>query len=270
MSASPMKDSQGMKDHRHQQHRIFMQWPWLLVVAAWVVLVLSTLTHQTFLLDHHYLLEDSGLPWLAALEIFLLCWQVMTVAMMLPASMPMVKLIADAGRRQARPVAVPMAFLAGYGTIWTAFAAAAFLGDSMVHRLVDFWPWLANHPWIIGALTFAVAGLFQLSPLKERSLKRCRVPLEVFRPAHCEGVGPAWHLGVHYGSYSLYCCWALMLLMFGVGVGNLPGMVALTAVMVIEQIIPGGRRLSSLIGIVLLLLGLIWLAHPIWLHSAEI
>jgi hypothetical protein len=78
----------------------------------------------------------------------------MTVAMMLPSSMPMVQLVVYAGRRQARPVAIPLAFLAGYAVIWTAFAAGAFLTDTGVHRLVDLWPWLAFHSWLIGAVTF--------------------------------------------------------------------------------------------------------------------
>jgi predicted metal-binding membrane protein len=56
-----------------------------------------------------------------------------------------------------------------------------------------------------------------------------------------------------------------MLVMFGVGVGNLAGMAALTGVMVIEKTMPGGKRLSPLVGIVLLLLGILWLAHPGWL-----
>ena len=53
----------------------------------------------------------------------------------------MVQLVVYAGRRQARPVAVPLAFLAAYAVVWTAFAAGAFLGDTLVHRLVDLWPW---------------------------------------------------------------------------------------------------------------------------------
>src|SRR6266487_3674781 len=228
-------DQEKATGRTRRGRRVPVLWPWLLVAVAWAVLVLAMLTHQTFLLDHHYLLQASGLPWLAALEIFLLCWQVMTVAMMLPSSMPMVKLVVYAGRRQARPVAVPLAFLAGYGVIWTAFAAGAFLGDTLVHRLVDLWPWLDERPWLIGAVTFFVAGLFQFSPLKER----------------CLG-----------------CCWALMLVMFGVGVGNLAGMAALTGAMVIEKAVPGGKRLSPLVGIALLLLGMVWLAHPLWLHRA--
>src|SRR5215469_10193152 len=250
--------------------RALVLWPWLLVAVAWAVLVLATVTHQIYVLDHHYLLQASGLPWLAAFEVFLLCWQVMTVAMMLPSSMPMVNLMVYAGRKHARPVAIPLAFLAGYAVIWTAFAAGAFLGDTLVHRLVDLWPWLAVHSWLIGAVTFFMAGLFQFSPLKERCLDMCRAPLGFFLHYYRKGVGTAWQLGVRHGSYCLGCCWALMLVMFGVGVGNLAGMAALTGAMVIEKTIPGGKRLNPLIGIILLLLGVLWLAHSAWLQRAGI
>src|SRR6266704_719398 len=165
MSLLHVTDQEQATDRTRRPHRVPVLWPWVLVAAAWAVLVLAVLSHQTFLLDHHYLLQASGLPWLAALEIFLLCWQVMTVAMMLPSSMPMVNLVVYAGRRQARPVAVPLAFLAGYAVIWTAFAAGAFLGDTLVHRLVDLWPGLADRLWLLGADTFVIAGLFQSSPL---------------------------------------------------------------------------------------------------------
>ncbi len=263
-------DPEQARDQTRRPRRVPVLWPWLLVAGAWAVLILATLTHQTFLLDHHYLLQASGLPWLAALEIFLLCWQIMTVAMMLPSSMPMVQLVVYAGRRQARPVAVPLAFLAGYAVIWTAFAAGAFLGDTLVHRLVALWPWLAFHSWLIGAVTFAIAGLFQFSPLKERCLEMCRTPLGFFLRYYRKGAGTAWQLGLRHGGYCLGCCWALMLVMFGVGVGNLAGMAALTGAMVIEKTVPGGKRLSPVIGIILLLLGILWLAHPVWLYRAGI
>jgi predicted metal-binding membrane protein len=262
--------TEQVKDQSRLRRRPRLLWPWLLVAVAWAVLVLATLTHQTFLLDHHYLLQASGLPWLAALEIFLLCWQVMTVAMMLPSSMPMIQLMVYAGRKQGHRVAMPLAFLAGYAVIWTAFAAGAFLGDTGVHYLVDLWPWLALHSWLIGAMTFFLAGLFQFSPLKERCLDQCRTPLGFFLHYYRKGVGPAWQLGMRHGTFCLGCCWALMLVMFGVGVGNLVGMAALTGAMVIEKTVQGGKRLSPVIGITLLLLGLLWLAHPIWLLRAGI
>jgi predicted metal-binding membrane protein len=258
-------DQEQVKSRTRHLRRIPSLWPWLLVAVAWAVLVLATLTHQTYLLDHHYLLQASGLPWLAALEVFLFCWQVMTVAMMLPSSMPMVQMMVYAGRRQARPFAIPLAFLAGYAVIWTGFAAGAFLGDTGVHRPVAIWSWLAFHSWLIGAITFFIAGLFQFSPLKERCLDMCRTPLGFFMHYYRKGVSPAWQLGLRHGGYCLGCCWALMLVMFGVGVGSLAGMTALTGAMVIEKTIPGGKRMSPVIGIILLLFGVLWLAHPIWL-----
>jgi predicted metal-binding membrane protein len=269
MPAQPLTDQERARN-RTRRRRVPVLWPWLLVTVAWAVLVLADLLHQTFFLNHHYLLQASGLPWLAAFEVFLLSWQVMTVAMMLPSSMPMVNLMVYAGRKQARPVAVPLAFLAGYGVIWTAFAAGAFLGDTGVHRLVDLWPWLGEHSWLIGALTFFVAGLFQFSPLKERCLDMCRTPLGFFLRSYRKGIGPAWHLGLCHGRCCLGCCWALMLVMFGVGVGNLAEMAAVTCVMVIEKVVPGGKRLSPLVGIALLLLGMVWLAHLLWLRSAGV
>jgi predicted metal-binding membrane protein len=56
-----------------------------------------------------------------------------------------------------------------------------------------------------------------------------------------------------------------MLVMFGVGVGSLLSMAVLTGVMVIEKTYPGGQRLSPVIGIILLGLSALWLAHPAWL-----
>src|SRR3974390_3675231 len=122
-----LSDREKVSERTQRPRRAIVWWPWLLVAAAWAVLVLAPLTHTTYLLDHHYLLKARGLPWLAAFEVFLLCWQLMTLAMMLPSSMPMVKLVVYAGRRQAHPVKVPLAFLVGYAVIWTAFAAGAFV-----------------------------------------------------------------------------------------------------------------------------------------------
>ncbi|HJT58236.1 MAG TPA: hypothetical protein VJ761_17155 [Ktedonobacteraceae bacterium] len=79
---------QEVRERTRRGRRALVLWPWLLVAVAWTVLILATLAQQTFLLDHHYLLQASGLSWLAALEVFLLSWQFMTVAMMLPSGMP--------------------------------------------------------------------------------------------------------------------------------------------------------------------------------------
>jgi predicted metal-binding membrane protein len=240
-------------------------WPWLLVGAAWLLAGLAVLTNQSYLINHHYLLEESHLPMLVALLVFLACWQVMTAGMMLPSSMPMVFMIVHAGRQQRRPQTVPAAFLVGYAIVWTGFALVAFVGDIQIHRLVQHWFWLATHSWVIGATTFAVAGLFQFSPLKWRCLKQCRNPFSFCVRSYRKGVAAAWLLGLRHGAFCLGSCWALMLVMFGVGVGSLLSMAVLTGVMVIEKTAPFGQRLSPVIGIILLGLSALWLAHSAWL-----
>jgi predicted metal-binding membrane protein len=254
-----------LTDHAQPRRRAPLYWPWVLIAAAWAVALLATLTHQTYLIDHDYLLEQSRLPWLATLAIFLAGWQVMTVAMMLPSSMPMVYMLVHASRQQARPRAIQAAFLAGYAVVWTAFAVAAILGDTVIHRLVDRWPWLDANSYLIGALTFMIAGAFQFSPLKERCLTACRSPFSFFVRYYRKGVGAAWRLGLRHGAFCLGCCWALMLVMFGVGVGSLAWMAVLAGVMVVEKTVPGGQRLSPIIGVVLVLLAAVWLIHPTWL-----
>jgi predicted metal-binding membrane protein len=251
-------------------------WPWALVALAWGLAGLAVLSGQGYLVDHHQLLDGHEmamgghfmrmgglhLPWLAALAVFLASWQVMTVAMMLPSSLPMLYLMIHASRQQRRPRQALAAFLAGYAAVWSAFAVMAFLGDDLVHRLTDAWPWLGDRPWLVGAVTLAVAGAFQFSALKERCLTQCRTPFGFFVHYYRRGPGGAWRLGVRHGVFCLGCCWALMLIMFGVGVGALTVMGLLAGVMLIEKAIPGGHRLSPAIGVALLLLAMLWVVHP--------
>ena len=247
------------------RRRIPVLWPWLLVGAAWLLAGLSVMTNQSSLINHHYLLEQSHLPLLVALVVFLVCWQVMTAGMMLPASMPMLALLVHVSRRQGRPLTTQMAFLAGYAVVWTGFAAAAFLGDALVHQMVHHWFWLYLHSSVIGAATLALTGGFQFSPLKQGCLNACRRPNRFFRHSYRKGRGGAWQLGLRYGVLCLGSGFALMLVMFGLAVGSLASMALLTAVMVVEKTFPGGQRLSRVIGVALLGLAVVWLVHPDWL-----
>jgi predicted metal-binding membrane protein len=250
------------------RRRAPVRWPWVVGAAAWGMALLAALLHLRFLIDHHWLIEESGLPWLVAAVVFLACWQVMTLAMMLPSSMPMVHLMTYAARKQPRPLRIIGAFLAGYAAIWTAFALVAFSGDTFIHRMVDSWPWLAEHYYLIGAATFTLAGVFQFTPLKERCLRACRSPLSFFVRYYRSGAASAWRLGLRHGGFCLGCCWALMLVMFGVGIGSLAWMAALAGVMTIEKAVPGGRHIGPFVGMALLLLGALWLAQPEWLLAS--
>lgn len=252
------------------RHGPSLGWPWLPVAAAWAVAVIAALTGQRYLIDHHFLLEASGLSWPVAALVFLACWQVMIVAMMVPASMSTFTLLIGATRAQSGALKAGGAFYAGYAAMWTGFALLAFAGDTAVHHAVDASPWLEAHAFLIGATTLAGAGAYQFSSMKRRCLTACHNPGALFARSYRVGSGPAWRVGARHGLASVGCCWGLMLIMFGLGVGGLGWMAALTGAMVIEESFPRYGWTRFALGSALLLLALLWLAHPAWLVPAGV
>ena len=112
------------------------------------------------------------------------------------------------------------------------------------------WAWLARHPSIPAAVVLATGGAFQFSRMKYQCLDKCRTPLG-FVARHWRGRRPgreAFALGMAHGIYCVGCCWALMLLMFVVGMGNLGWMLVLGLVMAIEKNHSWGRHLSAPLG----------------------
>ena len=239
------------------------------IVCAWVLVVLAQVTGQAENL-HHGALIESHLPVVVALALFLLAWQVMIAAMMLPSSLPFFRLFATVSAGVPHPCAAFAAFLAGYAMVWTGFGALAFLADIAVHRTVHASPWLSARSWLIAGGVLALAGLFQFTPLKDRCLSKCRHPGAFLLPRYRRGIRSAFALGGGHGLFCLGCCWALMLVMFAVGVASLPWMAALTALMIYEKTGSAGRRAVPVAGLILLAGAALVLAHPPWLPTAAL
>jgi predicted metal-binding membrane protein len=220
-----------------------------IAVGAWGVLVAGNLLGYAWLVQHDVLLEAGTLPPLVALPLFILAWQLMTAAMMLPTTLPTVALFTRASRAQERRRLALAAFLAGYAAVWTAFAAVALAGDGVVHALVGAWPWVADRPELVTGGMLVAAGGGQLAGLTERCLDACRNPLHTLLRWYERGVGPAWRLGLRHGAFCVGCCWPLMLIAFGLGVASLPLMLALAAVMLVAKTARGGHRIVRPLGV---------------------
>jgi predicted metal-binding membrane protein len=236
------------------------------IVVAWALAVGAEISGRGTALHHDALIEGK-LPYALALVLFLVAWQAMIAAMMVPSTLPLLRLFAAAATGQPRPRAVVVAFLAGYALVWTAFGWLAFVGDTMVHATVDRTPWLQQHDWLIAGGTLALAGAFQFSGLKDRCLQVCRHPGAFLLRHYERGLPGALALGRRHGLFCLGCCWALMLLMFAAGVANLWWMAGLTALMVYEKTGAAGRRAVPVAGIALLICAALVLAHPHWLPA---
>ena len=224
------------------------------IAVAWVLALAAELSGRAATL-HHDVLIDGGVPVAAAVALFAAVWQVHIAAMMLPSSLPMVALFNRAAATQDRPGAARSAFLGGYALVWTGFGAIAFLGDVAVHRAVHAWAWLGSNEQVVAGGVLLLAGAFQFTDLKERCLRECRTPGGFLTARYRRGVAAAFRIGVEHGAFCLGCCWALMLLMFAVGVANLGWMAPLTALMVYEKIGRFGERVVRPVGVALIVLG---------------
>jgi predicted metal-binding membrane protein len=234
------------------------------VAVAWAAAVAAAVTGKAGFFDHGALFEQGPPAWVA-LPLFLLAWQAMVAAMMLPSSLPMVRHFREVAIRQGRPPTAVAVFVGGYFVVWTLFGAAAVAGDGVVHRLAGAVAWVDRHPWVITGSVLLLAGGFQFSAIKDKCLTECRAPASFLVHQYLRGVDGSFRLGVAHGWYCLGCCWPLMLLMFAAGVANLVWMAALTAVMVYEKVGRAGRRLTPVVGVVLLVWGVLVVAHPAWL-----
>jgi predicted metal-binding membrane protein len=205
-----------------------------------------------------YLHHEGGVaPIPVEAVLFSLGWLLMIVAMMLPSSVPLVLVFAGVVGRRPRPGVLVGLLLAGYLAIWSVFGAGAWLLDRGIHALVDAWPWLATHSQLILATTLIVAGLWQFSPIRDRCLDECRSPFGfvVNRWRGAALMRESFTMGVAHGAFCVGCCWSLMLVMFGVGLGSVPAMLGLGAITAVEKNMPWGRRLTRPMGVVLVLAG---------------
>jgi len=231
-----------------------------LVALSWVLAFFAELTGEGALFHHHALIEGTiagaAPPLWLAVPAFLVAWQVMVAAMMVPPSLPAIRLFERSARTVRRPTTALVGFLAAFALMWTVFGLFTFLGDFVLHRVVATTPWLAVRPWLIQAAVFALAGLYQFTPFKRRSLAACRHPVRVFRPdGQVEGSG---RVGLIAGLVHAIDCvgasWALMLLMFAAGFADLLWMAALTGLMVYESRGSRGHLAAPLAGVALLAL----------------
>jgi predicted metal-binding membrane protein len=231
------------------------------IVGAWVIAVTAQATGAATLLHHDALAEgDVLLP--VAILLFLVALQLMIVAMMLPSSFPLIRTFQVASARLPHRSKAMAALIAGYLVVWTAFGSAAFLGDVLLHRLVDQSAWLRSNPHLISGFILVLAGLFQFSDLKDRCLRECRHPGAFLLRHYRRGAAAAFELGRKHGLFCLGCCWALMLVGFAVGLARLWWMAALTAVMVYEKTGRNGDKIVAPIGATLIMLGALTVVMP--------
>lgn len=180
-------------------------------------------------------------------------WFLMAVAMMLPSAAPMVKTyceIADTAAAKGEPAVHPLVLVGGYLSVWLAASVGFAALDLAFRSLFSAAPLAAASPFVAAAL-LVIAGLYQFSALKEACLRKCRMPFPILFSRWSTRPAAIFRLGIDEGIWCFGCCWALMLVMFAVGVMNLFWMVLLALFAIVEKQMPG-KLVGRLAGTILL------------------
>jgi len=196
---------------------------------------------------------------------FLLMWQAMMIAMMLPSSWPTLELYSRVARHTGRRHPMLDTVLAGVGyfTVWGAFGAIAFTAGFEISRAAMFSPQLSR--WIPAAagVALVLAGIWQLTPLKQSCLNHCRDPLMFLGHAYKPGIWGGFRVGLHHGAFCAACCWALMLIQMVLGVMNLAVMAGVAAIIATEKLWKRGPLLARLVGAISIVTGIILVARSV-------
>jgi predicted metal-binding membrane protein len=197
---------------------------------------------------------------LGALGWFLGVWVVMMAAMMFPSLAPTVALYASMTRR--RGLSRPLLFASGYLLVWGAAGLAAYglfrLGGSLFGGDLA---WHAGGRWIAAAV-LALAALYELTPLKDVCLSKCRSPLGFLLGTWRDGRSGALEMGSRHAGWCMGCCWALMAALFALGVMSLTWMAFVAALIALEKTVPWGRAVTWGTAAVLLALALTVVVAP--------
>jgi predicted metal-binding membrane protein len=186
-----------------------------------------------------------------------LMWAAMTLAMMLPSAAPMIMTyagIADTAARKKERIVSPFVLVAGYTAVWLVFAVLAALIQTVLTQAALLDISMNSASGLFSGAVFIGAGLYQFSALKHACLTHCQQPFPFFFANWATTPSGVFRLGVKQGLYCLGCCWAMMLVMFAVGVMNVVWMAGLGMLMTIEKLL-AGRRFMHAIGVMLIAVG---------------
>ncbi len=189
-------------------------------------------------------------------------WVTMTAAMMLPSAVPMVLLfdrVSAERARRGRSFVPTWVFAASYLAVWTIYGLAAYALYRGIRALdLGFLAWDRDGPYVAGGLV-ALAGLYELTPLKTMCLRHCRSPMHFVLGGWREGVTGALRMGAEHGAYCVGCCWGLMLVLFALGVMSLFWMAVVATLIFAQKVLPYGDQLARGFAVAFVAFG-IWIA----------
>ena len=182
-------------------------------------------------------------PSLGVVGSFLIVWMVGMVAMMFPAMVPVLMMYRNLMEKQEKsPISRRYGsaiFLTGYLSLYFLLGVGLFGVIYVVFQVGSLVPWLSSYSLVAVAAVLVLAGVWQLTPLKEKSLSKCISPMAFFMTHAERGPGGAYRMGAAHGYYCVACCWLYMLVMLAVAAMSLLSMVFLSGIIIVEKAFVG-------------------------------
>lgn len=204
----------------------------------------------------------NKIPWnLNTFLLMILMWWVMMVGMMIPSATPMILLFARVQRKNLPhedPVLRIILFTSSYLFLWLLFSIVATWAQWFLSERALLSPMMKSTSSLLGAIIFAVAGLYQLTPFKQACLKHCQSPLQFLSAYWRNGNMGAVQMGIFHGAYCVGCCWCLMMLLFVGGIMNLLWIAAIAIFVLLEKILPHVGLYTRISGLGMLFLSLLF------------
>ncbi len=228
----------------------------VLAAAAWAILI-----WQSTMSDKQVMGIMAGMD----ATLFIAIWVVMMIAVMFPTAVPMVLIFARVyadKREHGQPFVPTWVFVGSYLFVWTLFGVLAYVVALGAEETGKQSMWLMGNAARLGGGIIALAGLYQLSPLKHSCLSKCRTPMSFILSCWREGYFGSFRMGLEHGLYCLGCCWLLFIILFPLGVMNVAAMAVITLLIFAEKSLSLGQQIAKISAVVLIAYGTLIIFVP--------
>jgi predicted metal-binding membrane protein len=156
----------------------------------------------------------------------------------------------------------PWLFTCGYLLTWALAGLVAYLLGLAATSAADgslAWD-RAGRP--VAAATLLIAAGYELTPLKNVCLTKCRSPLGALLGSWRDGPVGAVRMGARNRAWCVGCCWALMASLFALGVMSVTWMALVACIIAVEKTLPWRRGVTYSTAVVLAAIGVLLLVAP--------
>jgi predicted metal-binding membrane protein len=226
-----------------------------LAAGAWAVLVWQSA-------DAHMDMTMASSTMGLRAPLFLAIWVTMMVAMMFPTAVPMILTFhkVQTGKRERGDAFVSTwVFVAA---VWTLAGVAAYAGALAAEAVAVRAALSSTTAARIGGAVIILAGIYQITPLKDLCLSKCRTPITFIMTSWRDGAVGALRMGLLHGTYCLGCCWLLFVILFPLGIMNIAAMAVITLIVFAEKTLPWGRLAPRVTAAALVAYGAVVVAAP--------